>query len=420
MLRRICAALLALALMLSAAAVCAGELYAYYGEQGCVLVDAQGAVRSDAFDSIIAVSSDTGERRFIARLLVDGVERATLLDAQGEPLLDRYYDSIYPQSGTLVAQRGALLGVLDWEGNEVLPTRYTILVPTGAGSYLTSTDDPSDDIADEMYLTLDDGSSRYLNLSANYISEFTEGLVRARSRNGKYGYLSQQGLWAIAPAYDEACDFAGGKAVVWRGGLAGLIDSAGNAILPARYNSIIATSGGGPAELTVAICTGVATVYDADMLPVYTREGVQYAYLPEPALAMLVREDGATLVDARGRALLELGPGEFIETLSPGRAIVTGADGAYLATADGRIELDGAIEAYALRDGGESYAICTYDGAHWGACDLDGGEILPREYDSVAALCAGVFAVRQGTRHGLVDSSGEWLLMQDSSSALVD
>ena len=181
------------------------------------------------------------------------------------------------------------------------PPRYTILVPNGAGAYLTSTDDPGDGIADEMYLTLPDGSSRYLNLSANYISEFCEGLVRARSHNGKYGYLSQQGIWAIAPMYDEAGDFAGGKAVVWRGGLAGLIDSAGNAILPARYDSIIASSGGGAAELTVAICTGVATVYDDDILPVShrVRRAVRL-HAHEPELAVLVREDGAHTVQRAG------------------------------------------------------------------------------------------------------------------------
>ena len=64
-----------------------------------MLIDAQGEIHSDAFDSILAVNSDTGERRFIARKLFDDVERATLLDAQGQPLLDRYYDAIYAQSG---------------------------------------------------------------------------------------------------------------------------------------------------------------------------------------------------------------------------------------------------------------------------------------------------------------------------------
>lgn len=417
--RRICAVLLALALAICAAGQCAGELYAYYGDEGCVLIDAQGEIHSDAFDSILAVNSDTDERRFIARKLFDDVERATLLDAQGQPLLDRYYDAIYAQSGALITQRDGLLGALDWQGNEVLPTRYTILVPNGAGAYLTSTDDPGDGIADEMYLTLPDGSSRYLNLSANYISEFCEGLVRARSHNGKYGYLSQQGIWAIAPMYDEAGDFAGGKAVVWRGGLAGLIDSAGNAILPARYDSIIASSGGGAAELTVAICTGVATVYDDDMLPVYTESGVQYAYMPEPELAVLVREDGATLCNAQGRVLLEIGADEFMETLGSGRTLVTGTDGVYLAGTDGTVELEGAVEAYALRDGGRPYAVCVYDGEHWGACDLDGQEILPYEYDSVASMCEGVFTVRQGTRHGLINAQGEWIYSHDSADPLV-
>ena len=52
---------------------------------------------------------------------------------------------------------------------------------------------------------------------------------------------------------------------------------------------------------------------------------------------------------------------------------------------DGTVELEGAVEAYALRDGGRPFAVCVYDGEHWGACDLDGQEILPYEYDSVAS-----------------------------------
>lgn len=417
---RAIAALTALTLALCGSALCAGELYAYYADAGCVLIDAQGEIHSSAFDSIIALTSSAGRRRFIARVNGPDGERAMLLDEQGEELLDRWRDDIYSSGGMLVFESGGLLGALDWQGNEVLPPRYTIMAPTGEGGYLTSTDNTADGIADEIYFTEPDGSSRYLNISASYIGEFSGGLVRARSRDGKYGYLSAQGLWAIAPIYDEADDFMGGKAVVWRGGRAGLIDESGRAILPARYDSIIISSGGRAAQLTVAIRAGMATVYGADMLPALTMEGVMYAYLPEPELAVLVREDGSTLCDGRGRELLSAASNEFIEALGGECALITGPDGAALASPEGRTPLEGALEAHALRDGGEPYAICAFDGAHYGAFDLEGNALLKYEYDSMAPLCAGVFAVSQGARHGLVDERGDWLYVQRGAGALVD
>jgi hypothetical protein len=54
----------------------------------------------------------------------------------------------------------------------------------------------------------------------------------------KYGYQAKNKTWVIAPRFDDAKKFVDGLAEVELGGYWGLIDPAGNMVLPALYNDI--------------------------------------------------------------------------------------------------------------------------------------------------------------------------------------
>ena len=427
----LCAALMACALPATAVGASA-TLYAYFDGSLSRLIDEKGrTVADEGWQHIEALRSPQGERSFVAlRYDADG-SQATLLDAAGQPLTDRRYEYIYAQDGELLAMRDGLMGVLDWDGSEILPARYASIVPTGSGAYLTTTGNPGDGIADEIYLTDADGVSSYLGDNACCMGRFSEGLLVAQALTGKFGYLDTSGQWAIAPIYDQADEFQGGRAVVARGGLYGMIDAKGALVLPLRYDSIVVVDifSGTAAErmgdavgAIVTLSGGAATIYPSDtMIPSCSVSGVDYAYLPGYGLAVLASDEAREVYDARGRLLLRLKDDSMLIVLSSTRALAIPDDGSSarmmdLQSGETLALLDGACDAYTLSDGEGDWGICVgYGGGEgpdvlYGICDMDGAEILPARYDMIAQVDEGVYSVRCGQAFGLMRAGGEWIL----------
>ena len=145
----------------SAFADAGAELYPFYDGRAYRLMDSNGDMLGDlSCDYISTIQLDDGQKRFVAFMSDENGSRAVLLDAQGQPLTDQDYESIYYQDGALMTVKNGLCGVIDENGDELLPVKYTSIVPTGEGAFFTSTDDPFDGIADEIYLTYLDGRCR--------------------------------------------------------------------------------------------------------------------------------------------------------------------------------------------------------------------------------------------------------------------
>ncbi len=64
------------------------------------------------------------------------------------------------------------------------------------------------------------------------------------NEKGKFGYVDEQGNFAIAPQYDEAQPFVDGKAIVRKGHSYGLIDSSNKPIIPLKYDLMSQTATG--------------------------------------------------------------------------------------------------------------------------------------------------------------------------------
>ena len=77
---------------------------------------------------------------------------------------------------------------------------------------------------------------------------FTGSFAPAAVANGKYGYISKDGLFEIAPAFDSAQDFAGGLALVEKDARAYFIDQTGKAVdfaYTAEYTPVSNFTNGG-------------------------------------------------------------------------------------------------------------------------------------------------------------------------------
>ena len=404
-----------------------GALYPFYDGEDYRLMDTDGDMAEDLkCDYLTQMTTNDGTVRFIAYMSDSSGSHAELLDEEGEILTDGDYDAIYYENGAFLTISGDLYGIIDSDGDEILPVQYTSIVPTGEGTYFTSTDDPYDSIADELYLTSSDGESRYICSSQGFMGNFSEGLLCAASRDGLYGYMNSSGQWSIAPTYDTASDFCGGIAVVMRGSSYGLIDMSGNVILPIRYDAISAWvssangSLGGDLSMIIAMSGDSATIYDrATMLPLKTIGDIKYAYMPTSGIAVL-GSDSATYVYSysSNSIVLTIDPTYALEVLSDERALVVDYDGGNvciydLTGAGADVSFSDVTGAYGMYDdsGACTVCICREDGGHtlWGVFSLDGTEILPIEYDTITRSCADVFSVKQGSLSGLIRSDGQWI-----------
>ena len=432
LLRRTILTLALLTLFLTAGSAFAdagAELYPFYDGQAYRLMDSNGDMLSDlSCDYISAIQLDDSQKRFVAFMSDENGSRAVLLDANGQPLTDQDYESIYYQDGALMTVKNGLCGIIDENGDELLPVKYTSIVPTGEGAFFTSTDDPFDGIADEIYLTYPDGKCRYLGLSGGLYGAFSEGLLCTASRDGLYGYLDTDGKWVIAPVYEHAADFSGGLAEVMRGGLYGLIDKQGNLVLPIKYDFIASSaSTGDDARIIVAIADGSAAIYDrASMMPIAMVSNVQYAFLPTAGTAMLLNGETIRLYSLAGHSVeLDVGINDSVEVLSDTQVFVSDPQTMTASIIDisgsGKpaVEFTDTASAYPMFNGAEINAICVSrdDGAHtlWGVYALDGSEILPVEYDSIVQTCDGVFSVKAGSECGLIRADGEWIFRNDNT-----
>ena len=127
LLRRTILTLALLTLLLTAGSAFAGagaELYPFYDGQAYRLMDSNGDMLSDlSCDYISAIQLDDGQKRFVAFMSDENGSRAVLLDAKGQPLTDQDYESIYYQDGALMTVKNGLCGIIDENGDELLPAR---------------------------------------------------------------------------------------------------------------------------------------------------------------------------------------------------------------------------------------------------------------------------------------------------------
>lgn len=67
------------------------------------------------------------------------------------------------------------------------------------------------------------------------VAQFSEGLLRAKQHD-KWGFMNEDGQWAIQPRFSEAYDFSEGLAAVKIGNKYGYINRSGKLVISARYS----------------------------------------------------------------------------------------------------------------------------------------------------------------------------------------
>ena len=140
----------------------------------------------------------------------------------------------------LFAEKNSKHGIIDWNGNVILPVEYDWINPLGR-----EFNDTLCIILKDGKYGLFDGKTGKVIADCKYdnFSGYGSGLI-AMQYNGKWGYLDHEGEVVIDFQYDMAFEFIEGYAHVIKNGKSGLIDSKGNHIIPCEYDYISGFGGG--------------------------------------------------------------------------------------------------------------------------------------------------------------------------------
>lgn len=85
-----------------------------------------------------------------------------------------------------------------------------------------------------------------------YAPVFSDGLIRVKTQNGKWGFIDTEGNEKIQPAYSDACAFSNGLAAVQKDGKWGYIDTEGQFQIEPRFRDALDFNESGRAQVQSA------------------------------------------------------------------------------------------------------------------------------------------------------------------------
>jgi len=305
--RRGLAALLAAMCLSTGAAAAQEKGYILETAEGACMIDRTGEALGEAVRYSMLYEIDMpgqGIRRFVGERM--GEPGCALLDESGKALTEFEYQSFEYCGGVLIFMRKGYCGAMDTDGSILIEAAYTMLIPTGDGTYLAQKTNPYDDLADIVYRIEADGSEQAspARISGG-MSPMSEGLCVAMSApDVRYGYLNAQGEWAIEPRFRWAGAFENGRAMAADEQGAGMIDTAGAWLIEPGYDSISHQGD----SLLLASRGNTLTLIHPDTLESvasYTGDGL-YGYPGEGGTALIMHDGRGMVIDANGEIRLDV------------------------------------------------------------------------------------------------------------------
>ncbi|MGZ4160244.1 MAG: WG repeat-containing protein [Neobacillus sp.] len=166
-----------------------------------------------------------------------------VIDESGKEITSKAYSYIgdYKEGRALIADTDAngqyLYGYLNRRGKEVLPLSYVSASDFNKGKAIVK-------MKNESYALIDLTGKVVKSYSYPTVMNYGEGMLAFQmSKDGKFGYMDEQGNSVIEPQFSEAQPFIGGLAIVnlsddFRNHY-GLIDRNGHFIIKPNYNSLL-------------------------------------------------------------------------------------------------------------------------------------------------------------------------------------
>lgn len=362
------------------------------------LFDAAGKKLIDGYSSIekltdtlvkVTTAGDWSERK-------QGV-----FDLTGKVVLPAVYESIYPSGDGkfLQVEQGdypnRTYSVLDLTGKEIISTSSDTLTISGGVIAVYNDAAKSYDVFDaagSKLFTLDNVQSPY------NLGRFSEdGLAPYAPDGDKCGFIDKTGTLVIPAEYSRSAyyysdyDFSGGLIRVEKDGKEGVIDKTGKTVLPLEYDSIQLGGRGND------IPEGFITAGDYSHTGLYAADGTMIVAPEYSSFYFIPGSDGEYVAIQASRYV----DGKYMGSLFTltGKPLLSRQyDNAYIS--DDMILFSMYVEGFDRY--GEPKRL-------FGACSLDGTEVIPVEYDSIDIYDNIIYAEKDGL-YGAFDRTGKTVL----------
>ena len=203
----------------------------------------------------------------------------------------------------------------------------------------------------------------------DYAEEFSEGLACVM-KNGKFGFIDENGKYVIQPVYENATSFSEGLACVKRYGLFGYIDKKGNTTIPFEFDDAKSFS------------EGFATV----------EMNGKWGYIDTAGKIMIPCIYHSAKAFSNDRAIVEISD----KLLNWEYDII-----------DKTGNIISSQHYYLISNYSEGLApVQITKHGKWGYIDKSGEIVIQCQYDEAFGFNLGLARVRIGTKLGFIDKSG--------------
>jgi len=190
-----------------------------------------------------------------------------------------------------------------------------------------------------------------------------QGHLEARKKGDRFGFVDADGVFRIAPTFDEVLPFSEGFAAVRSGDKWGFIDDSGRLVIRLQFTA---------------------------------------AYYFHQGAAAAEVDSGAVLIDTSGKILAQ--GFQLVDAITDGRVPVSRGE------KSGYLDTNGAVVIPLKYDGVASFSdglAAVKQGKKWGYVNRDGQMVIPPRYDRAGPFSSGLAPAKLGDNSGFIDKSGK-------------
>ena len=236
------------------------------------------------------------------------------------------------------------------------------------------------------------------------VSKFYEGLARVQ-KNGKYGFINQQGVLVIACKYNFAFDFSEGLACVQKSKRYGAIDKTGKIIIPFHYTRLFPFKNGFAQIGGKLKITSWEEPSDDDTFSV----GATISVMDTPDLKFIDKKNNLYQMGDYSKIPVELQNQLYPDGMA--RNFITSPQTVYYQNAKNEYIVKGkyyygeffneGLAAVTIKNGTEN--LC-------GFIDKTGKEVVKPQYEDVKDFYNGFACVQKNGLWGFIDKTGKLVI----------
>ena len=265
-----------------------------------------------------------------------------------------------------------------------------------------------------------------------------EDLLPKLSENRNWGYADFAGQWIVEPIYSKVSPFVGGKAIVQRGVLCGVIDCEGNVVLQCKYEKLTNFREGkvwamekGQWGLIGAKGQIFQTPQFSDIYPIdntvftwvkknnlwglFSEDQNKFICQPQYKIAQVMSMTASLVQTDKNYGVINhancnyLIPAEMTRVKKVNVTTILFEKNNFwgVFTTEGKIVLNPEFDSIMTKEDTKEELLMVKKGTKYGLYGVRGKKILPVEYDEIGEYSGIYFLVKQNGKYGYSNRNGK-------------